>query len=157
MNKWRLITLGCAMVILLLLFVFSRRGMNVRYQSQAVSGTVVDAKTAHPMAGVTVTVTWGAMRSTANMHDPESMCLHSASVVTDSNGVFTVPAWGPETLDWGWFYFSSDPEATFSMDGHALGDPIHNKNHAGLDEIQPWPLQTITFEEPSWNGQRISR
>jgi hypothetical protein len=104
--------IGCAVAVFLVLmyFVF-RNHLPVYYRSPADSGIVVDSKSGQPLAGITVKVRWSAMRSTANMHNPETMEINSVTAVTDTNGVFKVGAWGPITVSGGWFYFSTDLEA----------------------------------------------
>ena len=156
LTKKRLFFAGATLFVLLVLGLVYGRNLPVHFQSPALSGTVVDTATGKPLAGVTVQVRWSAMRSTANMHEPEAMDINLAMVVTDTNGVFNVPAWGPVTVSGGWFYFLTDPEATFSKGGKDLGQ-VYNKNHAGFEEVTPWPLETVTYEKPSWNGQTIPR
>jgi 5-hydroxyisourate hydrolase-like protein (transthyretin family) len=151
------VVIGGVVFVGLLVMIFLYRSWPVRFRSPAVTAIVVDDKTGKPMSDVTVTVIWTAMRRTGNPHNPESTLINSETTRTDTNGVFTVAAWGPVTLESGWFCFSADPTVTFSKSGKELGDPLFNKNHAGFDEIRPLPFFAYTFEAPSWNGKRIPR
>jgi len=156
MSKRPLFLIGGIGLLLAVAHVLYFSNGPIHFQSPAVSGTVVDSQTGQPLPGVTVKVRWSVMRSTANMHDPESRELSDETATTDTNGFFTVPAWGPVTLEHGWFYFSTDPEVTFSRNGQDLGQ-IYNRNQEGFNEITPSAYQTVTYELPSWNGTRIQR
>jgi 5-hydroxyisourate hydrolase-like protein (transthyretin family) len=151
------VVIGGVVFVGFLVMALLYRTLPVRFQSPAVTAIVVDDKTGKPVSDVTVTVVWTAMRRTGNLHNPESTLINSETSKTDTNGVFTVAAWGPITLESGWFCFSSDPTVSFSKSGKELGDPLFNKNHAGFDEIRPLRLLAYTFEAPSWNGKRIPR
>jgi hypothetical protein len=144
--------------ILVLCFMTGCDSSPVHFQSQEVSGTVVDKQTSQPMPDVTVTVRWAALHSTGNEHNPDSIDIKSFTTVTDSNGLFTVPAWGPVTLKGSWHYFVTEPEASFTKSGHFLGS-VNNDNYKRKIEwqveVDTSPFQTVTFEKPSWNGQKI--
>lgn len=130
----------------------------VHFQSQSVSGTVVDKQTSQPMSDVTVTVSWTALQSTGNEHNPDCIDIKSFTTVTDSNGLFTVPAWGPVTLKGSWHYFVTEPEASFTKSGHFLGTVNNDNYKTKLEwqvEVDTSPFQTVTFEKPSWNRQKI--
>src|SRR5580704_3840193 len=66
----------------------------IYYRSPEVSGVMVDADTGQPVEGVQINVTWVASHQTANEHSPEHLTLHEVNTITDSNGVFAIPAWG---------------------------------------------------------------
>src|SRR5271169_5555270 len=70
---------------LVLCFMTGCSNSPVHFQSQEVSGTVVDKQTSQPMPDVTVTVRWAALRSTGNEHNPDSIDIKSFTTVTDSN------------------------------------------------------------------------
>lgn len=143
---------------LVLCFMSGCGNLPVHFQSQAVSGTVVDKQTSQPMADVTVTVRWAALHSTGNEHNPDCIEIKSFTTVTDSNGVFRVPAWGPVTLHGSWHYFVTEPEASFTKSGRFLGSVKNDNYKSKIEwqvEVDTSPFQTVTFENPSWNGQRI--
>jgi len=62
------------------------------YGSSKLSGVFVDANTGKPIEGVTVQVAWRALRHYFP-EGAEAMDIHAATTVTDTNGVFTIPAW----------------------------------------------------------------
>ena len=69
--------------------------MPVYYRSPEVSGFAIDPKTGLPAAGLTVTVAWQAIRRSDNPHNPDMLVIHNFAGVTDTNGAFVFPAWGP--------------------------------------------------------------
>jgi 5-hydroxyisourate hydrolase-like protein (transthyretin family) len=156
MTKKRIAYAVCTVFLLFMFYVGCRSDCPVYFKSPSLSGTVVDIKSGKPMADVSVKVRWSAMRRTANMHNPDCMDIKVATTVTDTNGVFTVPAWGPITLTGGWYYCLTDPEAYFAKSGHDLG-MIYNRTYPGYQSVTPFPFQTVIFEKPSWNGQKIPK
>jgi hypothetical protein len=128
---------------------------SVRYRSPEVSGFAVDAHTDKPIAGLTVSVSWKAIRRSDNPHNPDMLDIHSATAVTDTNGAFVIPAWGPVSFPSGWRYFSSDPVVSFSKLGQNLGYWDNQANGGSFDEIYALPLQTVDFGKPSWDAQKL--
>jgi hypothetical protein len=154
MTKTRVTYIVSTVFVLLLVFFGCRGDLPVYYRSPTVSGTVVDKKTGKPLAGVSVTVTWSAMRSTGNTHNPDWKEIKSGTTETDTNGVFTIPKWGPVTLTADWYYYPDLPTASFSKSGQKLGW-IWNRNEPTYHAIYTFPFQIVTFERPSWDGQKI--
>jgi hypothetical protein len=145
-------------ILLLAAITTSCAKLPVHYRSPEVSAIVVDGKTDKPMQGVTVIVSWKAIRRTDNPHNPDMMDIHSMTVITGTNGIFTIPAWGPVTVSSDWHYFSDDPSAGFSISGSKryLGY-VSNTTDPNFSDITPTPFTTVTFQPPNWNGQRIAR
>src|SRR5689334_16944500 len=95
----RVIRLLAAGIVLVLACLFVT-AYGVRYRSPEVSGIAVDKETDKPISGLTVRVSWHAIHD-VNLHrlegNYEIMDIHSAITVTDTNGAFVVPPWGPVT------------------------------------------------------------
>lgn len=127
----------------------------VHYRSPEVSGFAVDAKTGKPIAGLTVTVSWQAIRRAKYFSEPDMLDIHSATAVTDTNGAFVMPAWGPVSYPCNWRYFLDDPTVSFSKSGQNLGYGDNQANGTAFDEIQPTPFLTVDFGKPSWDGKQL--
>lgn len=151
--------IGRSLSFFLVLFFMTGCGNSpVYFQSQAVSGTVVDKQTGQPLPDVSVTVRWAALHSTGNEHNPDCIDIKLFTTVTDSNGLFIVPAWGPVTLYGSWHYFVTEPEVSFTKSGQFLGSANNDNYKRKIDwqvEVDTSPFQKVTFEKPSWNGQKI--
>jgi len=75
--------------------------------------------------------------------------------VTDTNGAFVIPAWGPVTFRSSWRYFYDDPVVSFSKSDRNLGYWHNYAKGMSLDDIHALPFQTIDFGKPSWDGQKL--
>ena len=130
----------------------------VRYRSPEVSAIAVDKDTGKPISGLTVSVSCRAILYT-NLHQLEGNYIftdiHSATTVTDTNGVFMIPAWGPVSLPRSWGYFEGDPVVSFSKAGVNLGYWHNQARGTSSDEIHGFPFQTVDFGKPSWDGQKL--
>src|SRR5438132_12324333 len=120
----------------------------VYYRSPAVSAVIVDAFTGKPIEGATVQVRWSALRP-RGWHGSDSMDIHIATVTTDSNGVFTTPAWGTVAVAREWRYYSFDPMVSFSKPGYK---PSYKDNHDNQDSVtsSAIPFFPVTLKLPSW-------
>ena len=131
---------------------------SVRYRSPQVSAIAVDKDTDKPISGLTVTVTWNALLHT-NLHTLEGngmiMDIHSATTVTDTNGAFVIPAWGPVSHPSSWRYFRDDPTVSFSKSGRNLGYWDNEANGSNWEDTHALPFQTVDFGKPSWDGQKL--
>jgi hypothetical protein len=130
----------------------------VRYRSPEVSAIAVDKDTSKPIPGLTVTVSWNAILYT-NVHSLENndviMDIHSGTAVTDTNGAFVIPSWGPVSCPSSWRYFRCDPVVSFSKSGRNLGYWDNLANGSSFDDIHALPFQTVDFGKPSWDGQKL--
>ena len=131
---------------------------SVRYRSPDVSAIAVDKDTEKPIPGLTVTVSWGAIRY-VNLHRLENnfqvMDIYSATAVTDTNGAFVLPAWGPVSYPSCWLYDWENPTVSFSKSGQNLGYWGNRAMKSAYPEARGLPFQTVDFGKPSWEGQKL--
>ena len=130
----------------------------VRYRSPEVSAIAVDKDTHKPIPGLTVSVSWSAIRY-VNLHQLEgnyvTTNLHSATSVTDTTGAFVIPAWGPVSYRSSWRYFLGDPTVSFSKSGINFGYWKNQAMGTSSDEVHALPFQTVDYGKPSWDGQKL--
>jgi hypothetical protein len=65
------------------------------YSAKEISATVVEAETGKPLEGVIVVAQWVLFMSNP-VHGDHGPRLYVTEVVTDGNGLFHIPAWGPK-------------------------------------------------------------
>lgn len=72
-------------------------GYPSEYSAEAIEARVVDAATKKPLEGVVVTANWQLFYSTVGgrVHGGQLMVMET---VTDKNGKFAFPAWGPKKV-----------------------------------------------------------
>lgn len=68
-----------------------------QYSAEAISATVIDAETRQPLEGVIVVAHWQLFYSTVGGRVPGGQ-LEVLETVTDQDGKFSFPAWGPKKV-----------------------------------------------------------
>lgn len=72
-------------------------GLPSRYSAEAIEAWVIDAETKKPLEGVIVVAHWQLFYSTVGGRVPAGQ-LEIMETVTDNNGRFYFPAWGPKKV-----------------------------------------------------------
>ncbi|HEX2831866.1 MAG TPA: carboxypeptidase-like regulatory domain-containing protein [Thermoanaerobaculia bacterium] len=88
------------------------------YRSEAIHARVVDFDTGAPIEGAVVFARWS--RLDAFTRRPVT-AFHYYEAITDANGAFTIPAWGPRPLDYSHALDARDPELWVLKRGYLLG------------------------------------
>lgn len=89
-----------------------------QYSAAGIHARVVDDRTADPIRGAVVLVLWrkiDAFRQTFG-----GVYVHH-ELVTDDDGTFEVPRWGPRTLSYDYYLDARDPEIWVMRRGYLLG------------------------------------
>lgn len=135
---------ACGSVIGFAVCVYS---VPVRYAGERLRAQVVDTDL-QPLVGAQVDIVWRAWASTSNMCHAEDRTIHTHQAVTDDNGFFVIPKWGPVYLPRRFTIDSADPHVV-----------IHKKNYedrliGGLppDSIPKFSTHRIGA---TWNDKRI--
>ncbi len=129
----------------------------IRYKCPSFSGIVLDDYTGRPIEGAKVRVSWGALRG----RWPEGsdlMDLHTVTVATDRNGVYTIPAWESEAAR-EWVYYEFNPNISVA-NPKEKPNPQIEEIQRGLNQIHDestfsanshgFALQTINLKPPEW-------
>lgn len=90
----------------------------VLYRSEAIRARVVDFDSGSPVEGAVVFARWS--RLDAFTRRPVT-AFHYFEAITDANGAFTIPAWGPRALDYDYMLDARDPELWVLKQGYLLG------------------------------------
>jgi len=85
------------------------------YVAKSVSGQVVDADTGQPLEGVIVTINW---ELTGGMHHYPQGQAHVDETITDAQGKFTFPGWGPKPAAVTAHLYESTPQLLFFKSGY---------------------------------------
>lgn len=117
------------------------------YSAKAIQGRIVDADTGQPLEGVNIVAQWKIDR--ASVGDAKAL-LHVTETVTDANGNYSFPAWGPINLP---------PMADFGQGR----DPLLSIFKGGYEPefldngvVSDIRYRTIPLGEFRWNGKIIS-
>jgi hypothetical protein len=116
------------------------------YSAEAIEAWVVDGETGKPLEGVIVVANWLLMRGTigGRSHLRPLVVLEA---VSDANGRFFFPAWGPVPHDTAGFLDYEDPKLWFFKPGYGFSAVA---NHYGND-YRTKPSRRTS----EWNGKSI--
>lgn len=117
-----------------------------QYAAEAIEASVVDAETKKPLEGVVVTANWQLEEGTlgGNRSAGQLMVMEA---VTDKNGRFAFPAWGPKWI-WKGFLVNADPKLLLFKSGYEYRE-LYNE-YSGAPE-----LRTRKLRYSDWNGKTI--
>lgn len=88
----------------------------LRYSAEPIEATVIDAETKQPLEGVVVTANWQLEEGTfgGNVQAGQLMVMEA---VTDKDGKFRFPGWGPTTV-WRGHLVNDDPQLLLFKSGY---------------------------------------
>lgn len=132
------------MASLLVFPLFACSDYPSQYSAEAIEAQVIDAQTKKPLAGVIVTANWQLVGGTVGGAIPLGQ-LEVLETVTDKNGRFAFPSWGPKKAKQG-FLRNRDPQLLLFRSGYryrVLTNPVRS-------EINKNPVRTS-----QWNGKSI--
>lgn len=114
------------------------------YRGAAIEGWVVDAQTKQPLEGVIVVVMWELEHG--GFHPGQAGALFRKEAVTDGQGRFAFPAWGPMKAERG-FMRDATPYIAFFKRGYKT----HQVRNQGYAKRQPVPK----LWQSEWNGKTV--
>jgi hypothetical protein len=112
-------------------------GLPDTYAGAAIGGRIVDGATGKPIEGAVVVASW-IVSPTYYFHAPTKFkVIHLVEAVSDTNGNYSIPAWGPIERPSGWEKFrASDPSLGVFKPGF---EPVFLENIAWKTREQTGP------------------
>lgn len=114
--------------------------------AEPVTARVVDADTGKPLAGVVIMAYWELHQGSFTGHAFGCGAIDIEEAVTDANGQFHIPGWGPITS-----YGSCDMRAINPI--LMLFKPGYKAN--GVNNYPLNPVATISVSSSDWNDKTI--
>ena len=117
---------------------------------------LVDGMTGEPISDARVEVL-NTIEPSFSMCGGECKALHSYHTITDRDGYFVVPAWGPETVPSGWTNDPLGPWVKFVKDGYSQG-PGEEGFAGGRSDVRlslMACLSGIAVTSSKWNHRQI--
>ena len=114
------------------------------YSAEPIEARVVDAETKKPIEGVIVTANWQLFHSTVGGRVPGSQ-LMVAEAMTDKDGRFAFPAWGPKVALSG-YLDNQDPQLLLFKPGY---------EYLGLQNPTLSTTDHSAVRRSMWNGKTI--
>ncbi|RFC32155.1 MAG: hypothetical protein DID91_2727703692 [Candidatus Nitrotoga sp. MKT] len=134
--------------VLLALAMLLLQGCAQSYSAKPIEAWVVDAETGKPLEGVNVVAHWELR---AGIKDTKPYQLQIIEDVTDKNGRFFFPAWGPEEipehLHWEARLENNDPGIVIFKSGYEVKGMQNNRPPAGT--------HGSSVRTSDWNGKTI--
>ena len=130
-----------------------------QYSAKAIEAWVVDGETNQPLEGVTVLASWeveaGAMKAKSKIYR-----IKLLEAVTDKNGRFFFPPWGPELNPSVIGYIGTrDPALIFFKSGYRyLGqENFGTLGRPGAVRYSDWDGKTIKMQKPTSDVDYLDR
>lgn len=117
-------------------------GHPLTYSAEPIEGWVVDAANKQPLDGVIVTANW----ELSNAFGAAVGQMMVMETVTDANGRFYFPAWGPKLRPPNSIIKDQDPQLVLFKSGY---DFARLQNPVG-------PLNKASVRKSAWNGKTIA-
>jgi hypothetical protein len=115
-----------------------------QYSAEAIMAKVVDADTKKPIEGVIVTANWQLERGTVGGNVPVGQIM-VMETVSDKDGKFTFPAWGPKWA-FGGHLVIKDPQLLLFKGGY---------EYRGLQNAVTTHYNKGSLRHSEWNGKTI--
>lgn len=129
-------------------------GCAIQYSAEPITARVVDAETKQPIEGVNIVAHWQLEGGLEGGNNVGQMMVMEA--VTDANGKFSFPAWGPKEMPIGlpWYHANArlknmDPEILLFKSGY---ESLRLLNSKPLDKIKD---KTPFVRTSDWNGKMV--
>lgn len=113
---------------------------------EPVTARVVDLATGKPLAGVAVAAYWELHEGSLFGHSPGCGAIDMEGTVTDANGEFHLPGWGPITVSASCDMGGDNPSLILFTPGY---------DFEGLDNVPLDPLGTVTVSHSYYDGKTI--
>ena len=131
-----------------------------QYSAKSIAAWVVDAETHQPLEGVTVLASW-EVEAGEMVARSKIFRIKLLEAVTDKNGRFYLPAWGPEPnpSTFGYIRFS-DPLLLFFKPGYdyeARANIVLSEPRSGPERVSDWQGKTITLRKPLSDAEYVER
>jgi hypothetical protein len=115
------------------------------YSAAPIRGSVVDAKTQQPLAGVHVVAQW-ILNTGMFFHSERIQRLQILETVTDEKGEYQIPGWGPKPRPPLSRLETADPRLTFFKPGYRPLDRSNNDPHDRPLRTSRWDGKAIPLE-----------
>jgi hypothetical protein len=115
------------------------------YSAAPIRGSLVDAKTQQPLAGVHVVAQW-ILNTGMLFHSERIQRLHILETVTDEKGEYQIPGWGPKPRPPFSRLETADPRLTFFKPGYRPLDRSNNDPHDRPLRTSRWDGKSIPLE-----------
>jgi len=117
------------------------------YSAEAVGGTVIDQRTAKPLAGVIVVAHWQLKGGIEGGHNLGQMAV--METVTDEKGHFKFPAWGPKKRPKNAFLDYQDPQLILFKPGYwwrGVSNEVRSKVNQSPIRHAAWSGKTFDLK-----------
>ena len=115
------------------------------YSAAPIHGSVVDAGTQQPLAGVHVVAQW-ILNTGMFFHSERIQRLHILETMTDEKGEYQIPGWGPKPRPPLSRLETADPRLTFFKPGYRPLDRSNNDPHDRPLRTSRWDGKAIPLE-----------
>lgn len=133
-------------IVLVLLLPATACSQPLTYSAKQIRGQIVDAETDQPLEGVAIVAQWVLFQAGIG-HGGHNQRLHIYEAVTDGNGNYVIPAWGPKIrrplteLD------HLDPRLSIFKSGYEPLELVNERNRSDSVRISDWNNKVVKLKK----------
>jgi hypothetical protein len=116
------------------------------YFARATHGTVIDAETKQPIVGAVIIANWDLFHELwgGGSHGVKSMQI--TEVVTDKDGNYVVPGWGPRLRPCFTYLDNSDPYLIIFKSGYSRLGLLNDRDRNSWVRVSDWNGRTLELK-----------
>lgn len=116
------------------------------YSAKEIRGQIVDAETNQPLEGVVIVAQWILFQAGIG-HGGHNQRLYIYEAVTDANGNYVIPAWGPKSHPPFTELDRLDPELSIFKSGYKPAGFANSQDRNDSVRISEWDGKVIKLEK----------
>lgn len=129
---------------LILLLALPLQACGALYSAESIEAWVVDAETNQPIEGIVITANWQLKGGLEGGNDVGQLMV--METITDRNGRFYFPGWGPKLGSWEGRIKSQRPQLLLFKSGY---------KYVGLENATRSDYGSSSVLKSDWNGKTI--
>ena len=138
--------LSFALSLLSIVFALSACATPLTYSAKEIRGRVVDAETGQPVEGAVIVAQWILFEMGIG-HGGHKGRLHIYETVTDNNGHYTIPAWGPKVHSPFTMLDNLDPEILIFKSGYEPRGLVNEHERTSSVRVSEWDGRVIKLKK----------
>lgn len=130
------------------------------YFAKATHGTVVDAETKQPIAGAVIVANWDLLYELSGEDSHGVRSMQITEVVTDKQGNYVVPGWGPKLRPCFTYLDNHDPVLSVFKSGYVPEGWMNDRDSNSWVRVSEWDGRALELKPfrgtPRYRWNRLS-
>lgn len=139
--------LSFALSLLSIVFALSACATPLTYSAKEIHGQIVDAETDQPIEGAVIVAQWILFQMGIG-HGGHKGRIHIHETVTDQNGHYTIPAWGPKLHSPFTELDREDPQILIFKSGYEPRSLYNSVDRSDSVRVSEWDGKVVKLKKP---------